>query len=246
MEENKKVALITGAGRGIGHTIALELAQRGYDIAINDINQIDLEQSKMKISQLGRKTEYFIADVSNSTEVEEMIKNILAYFGRVDVLVNNAGITRDNLLLRMKESEWDQVLQVNLKSVFNCTKTVAKAMLKQKGGRIISIASVIGIMGNAGQANYAASKAGIIGFTKSIAKELASRGITVNAVAPGYIITEMTEKLPEEAKNKLREMIPLGFLGEPQDVAKCVAFLASDDARYITGQIIQVDGGMVM
>lgn len=246
MDEKKGVALVTGAGRGIGRIIALEFAARGYDIALNDVNQADLEQVKGEISRLGRKSETFVADVSNSTSVDEMVKNIMASFDRIDILVNNAGITRDNLLLRMKESEWDQVLAINLKSVFNCTKSVSRIMLKQKSGRIISIASVIGIMGNTGQANYAASKAGIIGFTKSIAKELASRGITVNAVAPGYIITEMTEKLPEEAKNKLKEMIPLGFLGEPSDVAKTAAFLASDDARYITGQVIQVDGGMVM
>lgn len=246
MEESKGVALVTGAGRGIGRAIALELAQRGLDIALNDINQQDLEKVKSEIALKGRKADFFIADVSDVAATEEMVKNILARFGRLDVLVNNAGITRDNLLLRMKETEWDQVMQVNLKSVFNCTKAVSKVMLKQKSGRIVSIASVIGIMGNAGQANYAASKAGIIGFTKSIAKELASRGITVNAVAPGYIVTEMTEKLPEESKNKLREMIPLGTLGEPSDVAKTVAFLASDDAHYITGQVIQVDGGMVM
>jgi 3-oxoacyl-[acyl-carrier protein] reductase len=246
VEESKGVALVTGAGRGIGRAIALELARRGYDIALNDINQQDLEKVKEEISSQGKKSDFFVADVSDSAATEEMIKNILSRLGRIDVLVNNAGITRDNLLLRMKEAEWDQVMQVNLKSVFNCTRAVSKVMLKQKCGRIVSIASVIGIMGNAGQANYAASKAGIIGFTKSIAKELASRGITVNAVAPGYIITEMTEKLPEESKNKLREMIPLGTLGEPADVAKTVAFLASDDAHYITGQVIQVDGGMVM
>jgi 3-oxoacyl-[acyl-carrier protein] reductase len=246
MDENNKIALITGAGRGIGKAIAVELANRGFIIALNDINREDLEAVKGEIASLGGKSEIHVADVASLEQVEEMIKKILSSLGRIDVLVNNAGITRDDLLMKMKEEDWDRVININLKSVFNCTKAVTRTMLKQRSGRIISISSVIGLMGNAGQANYSASKAGIIGFTKSIAKEIASRGITVNAVAPGYIMTEMTEKLPEEARNKLKSFIPLGFLGEPKDVAGVVAFLASPEARYITGQVIQIDGGMVM
>jgi len=240
------VALITGAGRGIGKTIALELARRGYNIALNDVNEKDLETASEEIRALGVEVEAFPCDVSGFEDSDRMVKAVVDRFKRLDVLVNNAGITRDNLLMRMKEEEWDRVLAINLKSVFNCTKAASRVMLKQKSGRIVSVSSVIGIMGNAGQANYAASKAGIIGFTKAIAKEVASRGITVNAVAPGYIITEMTEKLAPELKQKLLEIIPLGSLGETRDVANAVAFLASEDARYITGQVLQVDGGMVM
>lgn len=246
MKGNNRLALITGAGRGIGRAIALELAGRGMDIALNDINQNDMENVKSEIIASGKKAEVYKCDVSHYLQVENMIKQITDEFGHIDILVNNAGITRDNLLMRMKEEEWDSVMNVNLKSVFNCTKAVSKIMIKQKSGRIISVSSVIGVMGNSGQANYAASKAGIIGFTKSIAKELASRGITVNAVAPGFISTEMTDKLSNDIKNKLMEKIPLGFLGESSDVAKLIAFLSSDDARYITGQVINVDGGMVM
>ena len=198
----EKVAIITGAGRGIGREIALRLAKDGFNCAINDLNEKDLEESKALIEACGVKCNTYKADVSSLSEVEEMIKKIHADFGRIDVLVNNAGITRDNLLLRMKEDEWDKVISINLKSVFNCTKATSKIMLKQKSGRIISIASVVGVMGNAGQCNYSASKAGIIGFTKSIAKELGSRGITANAIAPGFIKTAMTEQLSDEAKNK--------------------------------------------
>ena len=199
----EKVAIITGAGRGIGREIALRLAKDGFNCAINDLNEKDLEESKSLIEACGVKCNTYKADVSSFSEVEEMIKKIHTDFGRIDVLVNNAGITRDNLLLRMKEDEWDKVISINLKSVFNCTKATSKIMLKQKSGRIISIASVVGVMGNAGQCNYSASKAGIIGFTKSIAKELGSRGITANAIAPGFIKTAMTEQLSDEAKNKL-------------------------------------------
>ena len=242
----EKVAIITGAGRGIGREIALRLAKDGFNCAINDLNEKDLEESKSLIEPCGVKCNIYKADVSSFSEVEEMIKKIHTDFGRIDVLVNNAGITRDNLLLRMKEDEWDKVININLKSVFNCTKATSKIMLKQKSGRIISIASVVGVMGNAGQCNYSASKAGIIGFTKSIAKELGSRGITANAIAPGFIKTAMTEQLSEEAKNKLYSQIPLGYLGTPEHIASCVSFLAGPDSSYITGQVIHVDGGMAM
>lgn len=242
----EKVAIITGAGRGIGREIALRLAKDGFHCAINDLNEKDLEESKAFIEAFGVKCNTYKADVSSFSDVEGMIKKIHEDFGRIDVLVNNAGITRDNLLLRMKEDEWDKVININLKSVFNCTKATSKIMLKQKSGRIISIASVVGVMGNAGQCNYAASKAGIIGFTKSIAKELGSRGITANAIAPGFIKTAMTEQLSDEAKNKLYSQIPLGYLGTPEHIASCVSFLAGPDSSYITGQVIHVDGGMVM
>lgn len=242
----EKTALITGAGRGIGRQIALRLAADGFDCALNDLNESDLAESKAMIEALGRKCMTYRADVSSTNDVEEMVKRIVADFGRIDVLVNNAGITRDGLLMRMKEDEWDKVLSVNLKSVFNCTKAVSRTMMKQKSGRIISIASVVGIMGNAGQCNYSASKAGVIGFTKSIAKELASRGIRANAVAPGFIQTEMTDKLPQEAKDKLAAQIPAGYLGKPEHIASCVSFLAGKDSEYITGQVICVDGGMAM
>lgn len=242
----EKTAFITGAGRGIGRQIAIRLAEDGFDCALNDLNENDLAESKALIEALGRKCMVYKADVSSSAEVEEMVKQIHADFGRIDVLVNNAGITRDGLLMRMKEEDWDNVLRINLKSVYNCSKSVSKIMMKQKSGRIISIASVVGIMGNAGQCNYSASKAGIIGFTKSLAKELASRGIRANAVAPGYVQTPMTEKLPQEAKDKLAAQIPLGYLGTPEHIASCVSFLSGKDSEYITGQVISVDGGMAM
>lgn len=246
MENRNKTALITGAGRGIGKRIALVLAARGFDCALNDLNAEDLETAKTEVEALGRRCGVYRADVSSPEQVDAMVKQVLADLGGVDVLVNNAGITRDDLLMRMKEADWDLVMTVNLKSVFNCTKAVTKPMMKQRGGRIISISSVVGVMGNAGQSNYSASKAGIIGFTKSVAKELASRGITANAVAPGFIQTEMTDRLSADVKERLYEQIPLGKLGTADDVARAVAFLASDDAAYITGQVLHVDGGMVM
>ncbi len=241
-----KIAMVTGSGRGIGRRIALEMAGCGADVAVLDIDEQSASSVSGELSALGVRSRAFRCDVSDSAEVEKVVEEVLRDFGRIDILVNNAGITRDTLLLRMKEEEWDLVLRVNLKSAFNCTKAVARHMLKQKSGRIINISSVIGLMGNAGQANYAASKAGLLGFTRSVARELASRGITVNAVAPGFIQTEMTAVLPEEVKKRLMEQVPLGSLGLPEDVAVTEAFLASDKARYITGQVINVDGGMVM
>jgi 3-oxoacyl-[acyl-carrier protein] reductase len=241
-----KIAMVTGSGRGIGRRIAQEMAGCGADVAVLDIDEQSASSVSGELSALGVRSRAFRCDVSDSAEVEKVVEEVLRDFGRIDILVNNAGITRDTLLLRMKEEEWDLVLRVNLKSAFNCTKAVARHMLKQKSGRIINISSVIGLMGNAGQANYAASKAGLLGFTRSVARELASRGITVNAVAPGFIQTEMTAVLPEEVKKRLMEQVPLGSLGLPEDVAVTVAFLASEKARYITGQVINVDGGMVM
>jgi len=246
MDNKGQVALVTGAGRGIGRSISLKLAQQGLHIALNDINEAELEKVKAEINKGGVEAEVYQCDVSNTADVEKMIQAVADRFKRIDVLVNNAGITRDNLIVRMKEEDWDRVIAINLKSVFNCTKAVTKMMMKQKSGRIISISSVVGIMGNIGQANYAASKAGIIGFTKAMAKELASRGINVNAVAPGFIVTEMTENISEEARQKFASLIPLGFRGEASDVANAVAFLASPESRYITGQVLHVDGGMVM
>lgn len=242
-----KVAWITGGAQGIGLAIAKELAVRGADLAIADVN---LEKAEAAASQLaaetGRQTLAVKMNVAVLAEVEAGLKIIVDKYGRLDILVNNAGVTRDGLIMRMNESDWDLVLTINLKGTFNCIKAATRPMLKQRSGRIVNIASVVGLMGNAGQANYSASKAGVIGLTKTAAKELASRSITVNAVAPGFIKTQMTEVLSEEAKEALKKLIPLGTLGEPEDVAKTVAFLASDDAAYITGQVVAVDGGMVM
>lgn len=246
MRLRDKVALITGAGRGIGRAIAIAFAQEGADIAVADLNKEDAENTCADIEALGRKSLALLVDVSDYAKVEEAINKILDKFTRVDILVNNAGITKDNLLLRMSQAEWDAVLDVNLKGTFNCMKAVSKPMLKQKAGRIINIASIIGIIGNAGQANYSASKAGIIALTKTAAKELASRNINVNALAPGFIQTEMTARLPEESRDKMKEAIPLNRLGNPADVAAACLFLASSEASYITGQTIVVDGGMVM
>jgi 3-oxoacyl-[acyl-carrier protein] reductase len=246
MRLKNKVALVTGGGRGIGRAIVLALAKEGADIVSCDINLENLKEVASEVEKLGRKVLVLKADVSKISEVEEMIKKALDKFTKIDILVNNAGITRDNLILRMSEEEWDQVLDINLKGAFNCLKAVTRPMMKARQGRIINIASVVGMMGNPGQANYAASKAGIIGLTKSAAKELASRGINVNAIAPGFIKTRMTEALGDEAKEKLTSQIPLKRLGETTDVANLVVFLASDDASYITGEVIKVDGGMLM
>lgn len=240
-------ALVTGASRGIGREIAIELARQGANVAVNYAgNEAKAAETVEEIQKMGRNAFAVKADVSNADEVAEMVKKAIAEFGRLDILVNNAGITRDNLLMRMKEDEWDAVISTNLKGVFLCTKAVTRQMMKQRKGRIINIASIVGVSGNAGQANYVAAKAGVIGFTKTAARELASRGITVNAVAPGFIMTDMTDQLSEEIKEGILKQIPLARFGEPKDVAKMVAFLASDDAGYITGQTIHIDGGMVM
>jgi len=243
---DKKVALVTGGGRGIGREIVTLLAKEGADIAVCDVSKESLESVKGEVESLGRKCLVFEVDVTKMDQVENMISKILDNFKKVDILINNAGITRDGLLVRMSEIDWDAVISVNLKGVFNCTKAVVKPMMKQRWGRIVNIASIIGIMGNAGQANYAASKGGIIAFTKSIAKELASRNINVNAIAPGFIQTEMTKKLPENYREEMLKLIPLNRLGEPQDVANTVLFLVSEPSSYITGHVIQVDGGMIM
>lgn len=242
-----KVALITGASRGIGREVAIEMAKAGADIVINYIGDKALaEEVQAQVQALGRKALILEADVSNLQAIEKMLEQAVAEFSRIDILVNNAGITKDNLLARMKEEDWDAVLNINLKGIFNCTKSTLKYMMKQKYGRIVNVSSVVGVMGNAGQANYAASKAGAIGFTKSVAKEVASRNITVNAVAPGFIETDMTAKLPEKVKEEMSNSIPAKKFGLPADVAKAIIFLASDNASYITGQTLHIDGGMVM
>ena len=245
MDFNGKVALVTGSGRGIGKAIALKLAEAGATLVINDAgDSAPAEQTVAEIKNLNRQAIVGMADVSSSADVNRMVETAIATFGKVDILVNNAGITRDQLTMKMTDEEWDKVLAIDLKSVFLCTRAVLRPMLKQRSGRIISMSSVVGIIGNAGQANYAAAKAGIIGFTRTIAKEVASRGITVNAVAPGFIDTPMTQVLPAERKQALLANIPLGYLGAPRDIAETVAFLASEEARYITGQVITVDGGI--
>jgi 3-oxoacyl-[acyl-carrier protein] reductase len=242
-----KVAVVTGAGRGIGKAIALKLSRLGASVVINyRSSEKEAKELIDEIISFGGKAEAVKGDVSKIEDAEKVIKFAVEKFGRLDILVNNAGITRDTLLLRMKEEDFDKVIEVNLKGVFNCTKHASSIMLKQKSGKIINISSVIGLIGNAGQANYAAAKAGIIGFTKSVAKELGARGITVNAVAPGFITTDMTEVLSDKIKEKLLENVPLKRLGSPEDVANLVAFLSSDSSNYITGQVINVDGGMVM
>jgi 3-oxoacyl-[acyl-carrier protein] reductase len=246
MRLKDKVALITGGARGIGQAIAMTFAREGADIVVADVNLQIAQKTASEIEGLGRKALALEMDVTNYDLVEAGINKILDKMGKVDILVNNAGITKDNLVLRMSQADWDAVINVNLKGTFNCIKAVSRPMVKQRSGRIISIASIIGLMGNPGQANYAASKAGIIALTKTIAKELASRNINANAVAPGFIQTEMTAKLPEDIKKKMLEAIPLAKLGTPQDVANVCLFLASDESSYITGQTITIDGGMVM
>ena len=242
-----KVAFITGATRGIGKAIALELAKEGYNIALNYRTENEaLENLKKEISEIGVECYPVQGDVSKAEDSERMTKEIIEHFEQIDVLVNNAGITKDKLIQRMKEEEFTDVINVNLVGTFNITKNVIKYMTKKRYGKIINLSSVVGISGNAGQSNYAASKAGIIGFTKSIAKELASRNITANAVAPGFIQTDMTNVLKDEIKEAIESTIPLKRLGTAEDVAKVVKFLASDDSNYITGQVINVDGGMLM
>ncbi|HVJ47927.1 3-oxoacyl-[acyl-carrier-protein] reductase [Desulfitobacterium sp.] len=243
----KSVAVVTGAGRGIGRAIALELARAGAQVVVNYAGHPDqAEKTVAMIQDLGGEAIAVQADVSQAMDVERLIKMAVDTYGKVDILVNNAGITRDNLLLRMKEADWDAVLDTNLKGVFLCSKAVSKGMMKQRSGVIVNISSVVGVSGNAGQANYAAAKAGIIGFSKSMAKELAPRGIRVNVVAPGYISTNMTESLPEEVKQQIQQGIPLGRVGNPEEIAQTVLFLASPASSYITGQVLSVDGGMAM
>lgn len=242
-----KVALVTGASRGIGREIAFELAREGASVAVNyagsEAKALELVD---EIKAMGRDAFAIQADVSNSDSVNDMVKETVERFGKLDILVNNAGITKDNLLMRMKESEWDDVININLKGVFLCTKAVTRQMMKQRSGRIINISSIVGVSGNPGQANYVAAKSGVIGLTKTTAKELSSRGITVNAIAPGFITTDMTDKLNEEVKAEMLKQIPLARFGEPKDIARTVIFLASEDSNYMTGQTLHIDGGMVM
>ncbi|MDD4899904.1 MAG: 3-oxoacyl-[acyl-carrier-protein] reductase, partial [Candidatus Omnitrophica bacterium] len=241
-----QVVLVTGSAQGIGKEIALAFAREGADVVISDINLEKASQTSKEIEALGVESLAVELNVVDFQKVEETLNKILDKFTKVDILVNNAGITKDNLMLRMSDADWDAVLNVNLKGTFNCTKAVSRVMMKQRRGKIVNIASIIGIIGNAGQANYSASKAGIIALTKTTAKEFASRNININAVAPGFIQTEMTAKLPEDVKAKMLSLIPMNKLGNPIDVANACLFLASEEASYITGQTIVVDGGMVM
>ena len=237
---------MTGAAQGIGKAVAMLLAQRGADIILSDINLEKAEETSKEIATLGPRAMAIRANVAVVEEVETMVQSIIERFGQIHILVNNAGIARDKLLLRMTEEDWDLVLDINLKGTFNCTKAVIRYMSKQRYGKIVNIASVVGEMGNAGQANYSASKAGVIGLTKTVAREFASRGINVNAIAPGYIVTPMTEVLPEKAKEDLKRMIPMERLGQPEDVAQAALFLVSEASNYITGQVINVNGGIYM
>ncbi|MBF7018889.1 3-oxoacyl-[acyl-carrier-protein] reductase [Staphylococcus sp. 18_1_E_LY] len=242
-----KSALVTGASRGIGRSIALQLAEEGYNVAVNYAGSKEKAEAVVEEIKAKNVESFAIqANVADGNEVKAMIKEVVNQFGSVDVLVNNAGITRDNLLMRMKESEWDDVIDTNLKGVFNCIQKVTPQMLRQKSGSIINLSSVVGAVGNPGQANYVATKAGVIGLTKSSARELASRNITVNAVAPGFIVSDMTDALSEELKSQMLDQIPLSRFGDDTDIANTVAFLASDKAKYITGQTIHVNGGMYM
>ena len=241
-----QIAVVTGAGRGIGRAIALKFAAEGADIVAVDLKTDFVQETVEEVRKLGRKAWVVAANVAEAASVEGAVEQILKEAGRVDILVNNAGITKDGLLMRMSEADWDAVLDINLKGTFLFTKAFSRAFVKQRSGRIVNIASVIGLIGNAGQCNYAASKAGVIGFTKSVARELASRGVTANAIAPGFIETKMTEALGPEARAGLLKQIPLASLGQPEDVAAAALFFASPAARYITGQVLAVDGGMVM
>ncbi|MDD5617677.1 MAG: 3-oxoacyl-[acyl-carrier-protein] reductase [Candidatus Omnitrophica bacterium] len=246
MKLKDKVSLITGSARGIGREIALLFAREGSDVVICDVDLEAAQATQKEIEALGRRSLSFKVDVTSVSQVEEMVNLILDKFSKIDILVNNAGITKDNLVLRMSEDEWDRVLSVNLKGAFNCIKVLSRHMLKKRYGKIVNVASIIGMIGNAGQANYAASKGGLIALTKSVAKEFGSRSINANAVAPGFIQTAMTDKLPEDYKKQMLDIIPMGKFGLPQDVAKVCLFLASPESDYITGQVIVVDGGMTM
>ena len=242
-----KTAIITGSGRGIGKAIALKLASLGANIVVNDIpSSTDADATSEEIKNMGVESIVVKGDVRNIDDVNELIKATMDKFGKIDIFVNNAGITRDGLMLIMSEEDWDMVMDINLKGAFNCIKTVARPMMKQRSGSIINITSIVGVMGNAGQANYVASKAGLIGLTKTTAKEFASRGIRCNAVAPGFIQSAMTDVLPDDVKQKYFDSIPLGKFGQTEDIANVVAFLASDMSAYVTGQTINVDGGLVM
>ncbi|OCA89657.1 3-oxoacyl-[acyl-carrier-protein] reductase [Pradoshia sp. D12] len=242
-----KIALVTGASRGIGRAIAIALAKEGASVAVNYAGNSEKAENVVKeITEIGREAISIQGDVTNAESVTDMVKIVTEKFGKIDILINNAGITRDNLLIRMKEDDWDSVINTNLKGVFLCTKAVSRQMMKQRQGRIINISSVVGVSGNAGQANYVAAKSGVIGLTKTSAKELATRGITVNAIAPGFIETDMTNALTENVGEQMLKQIPLGRFGKPEDVAKTAVFLAAEDSGYITGQTIHVDGGMVM
>ena len=244
MSIDNKVALVTGAGRGIGRAIAVMLAQEGADIVVNDMDSDSAEQTAEMIYSIGRKTLVSGANIVERSEVQMMFDSIKNQFNRLDILINNAGITRDNLLVKMSEDEWDQVMAVNLKGVFNCTQLAAKMMTEQNAGKIVNVSSASGQMGNIGQVNYATSKAGIIGMTKTLAKELARFNINVNAIAPGFIDTPMTAQVPDKVKNMIKSSIPLSRLGEPEDVARAVKFLVSEDSAYITGQVIACNGGL--
>jgi 3-oxoacyl-[acyl-carrier protein] reductase len=242
----ERIAIVTGSGQGIGRAIALELARRGAHIVTNDVTGCCADDTLALVRELGSDGLAVTADVSDSTQVENLVKTVIDTFGQVDILVNNAGTTRDNLIMRMPEDEWDLIQRVNLKSAWLCSKAVIRPMMRRKYGRIINISSASGLMGQAGQTNYSASKAGMIGLTKALAREVASRGITANAVAPGFIKTALTEKMPQDILDQLLPLIPVGRVGTVEDVAHAVAFLAGDLASYITGQVLSVDGGLVM
>jgi len=246
MELQGKVGLVTGGAQGIGRAVALMLARNGADVALSDINGELARSTAGDIEKLGRRALAIEANVADFEDGSRMVGETVETLGQIDILINNAGITRDGLILRMSEEDWNAVLDVNLKGAFNCTRAAIRHMAKQRSGRIVNIASVVGLMGNAGQANYAASKAGLIGFTKAVAREFASRGITVNAVAPGYIDTPMTQALPEKAKEELKKLIPLDRLGTPEDVANAVFFLVTRGSDYVTGHVLHVNGGLYM